>query len=398
MRDELTGLPTLMDVLSKLKDRIEKEKEVNILFLQIIESSLYEEEFGFDVFDTWIKGMADYLKSFIDKEFSPFENPLIFVSEPFSSLICIAFPSSHPTKKLKEILRTEISKQIPAPFEITVKKISYDPLKRTERSIYEMINNVKLEHLKAETRMRINIKSLFRRILKKGEIRMVYQPIYRITDGKIIYGYEALARGPKGTELEMPTALFTVADELDELENLENLCRWKALLTSKKLSNEEKKIFINVSSKILQLKESGFIKGLFENINELQINCEKIVIELTERHEIRDFKSLKSNIKKLKDKGIEISIDDVGVGYTSLQTLAELSPNYLKYDMVLVRNIHKDLVKQNLLEMVLNFGDKINAPVIAEGVEKEEELETIKKIGVKYAQGFLLSQPIEVEI
>jgi len=124
----------------------------------------------------------------------------------------------------------------------------------------------------------------------------------------------------------------------------------------------------------------------------------KIVIEITERYAITDFKALVKNINYLKEEGFLISIDDVGVGYSSLHTLAELKPDFLKYDMILVRDMHKDLIKQRLLEMVLNFGKSVNTPVIAEGVEKKEEYETLLSLGVKYAQGFYLSKPLEVDI
>ncbi|MEO0254543.1 MAG: EAL domain-containing protein [candidate division WOR-3 bacterium] len=398
MKDEITGLPLLITVLDSIKDRIEKEKEVNILIVQILESSIYEEEFGFDVFDSWIKNLSNLSKKLISMEFTPYENPIIFTTEPYSSLICFVFPKNHDVKKFINKFKNEIEKIIPAPTAITVKEIRFDPLKRTERTIFQVINEVKIEHTKTETKMKSNIKSLFRKILRTNEIRMVFQPIYNIAENKVTYGYEALARGPKETELEMPTALFSVADELNELENLEKLCRWKALLTSKKLPDDRYKIFLNVSSKILQHKKNIYVEELFENIKELEINPERLVIELTERFAITDFNVLRENINFLKEKGIELSIDDVGVGYSSLQTLAELNPDYLKYDMVLVRNIHEDMVKQNLLEMVLNFGEKIKAKVIAEGIEKEEELETLKKIGVKYGQGFYLSLPFEVEL
>ncbi|MEO0295494.1 MAG: hypothetical protein ABIM85_05675, partial [candidate division WOR-3 bacterium] len=69
MKDEITGLPLLITVLDSIKDRIEKEKEVNILIVQILESSIYEEEFGFDVFDSWIKNLSNLSKKLISMEF-----------------------------------------------------------------------------------------------------------------------------------------------------------------------------------------------------------------------------------------------------------------------------------------------------------------------------------------
>lgn len=141
-----------------------------------------------------------------------------------------------------------------------------------------------------------------------------------------------------------------------------------------------------------------FSEEIVRAIEELGYSKEKIVIELTERYAITDFKSLKENIEYLKGHGFLLSIDDVGVGYSSLHTLAELKPDFFKYDMILVRDIHKDLIKQRLLEMVLNFGKSVDTPVIAEGVETQEEYDTLLKLGIKYAQGFFLSKPFEVEI
>ncbi|MEO0133677.1 MAG: hypothetical protein ABIK72_02805, partial [candidate division WOR-3 bacterium] len=163
MKDEITGLPLLITVLDSIKDRIEKEKEVNILIVQILESSIYEEEFGFDVFDSWIKNLSNLSKKLISMEFTPYENPIIFTTEPYSSLICLVFPKNHDVKKFINKFKNEIEKIIPAPTTITVKEIKFDPLKRTERTIYQVINEVKIEHTKTETKMKSNIKSLFRK-------------------------------------------------------------------------------------------------------------------------------------------------------------------------------------------------------------------------------------------
>ncbi|MEO0283111.1 MAG: EAL domain-containing protein, partial [candidate division WOR-3 bacterium] len=227
--------------------------------------------------------------------------------------------------------------------------------------------------------------------------KTVFQPIYDIENNEI-FGYEALSRGPKGTEIEEPLMLFSMADALDELLKLESICHWKALLSYKKLNKKEKYLFLNTSSKILQEKADEFIQEFIKIIDEMNYDRRKIVIEITERYAITDFKALVKNINYLKEEGFLISIDDVGVGYSSLHTLAELKPDFLKYDMILVRDMHKDLIKQRLLEMVLNFGKSVNTPVIAEGVEKKEEYETLLSLGVKYAQGFYLSKPLEVDI
>jgi EAL domain-containing protein (putative c-di-GMP-specific phosphodiesterase class I) len=401
LQDLTTGLPTLLGIISNLKVRLEKEKELVVFFVTIKDPALYEQEFGFDVFDSWIKNIADVLKKFILKEFATFENPTLFITEPFTSSFVIVTSKSVDEESVKEKLKRILSKEISLPIAIISKRVSYDPVRRSERIIFSVISTLKYEILKEESKIEHKLKTLFRNILKRADIKILYQPIYslhRLHQKGEIFGYEALARGPKNTIFEMPSALFTIAEDMGELENLEKICRWKALLTFGKLKNKEKVIFLNTTSKILQKSSSQFVDELIGNIEDLGIKKERVVIELTERYAITNFENLKKNIGKLKSNGIKISIDDVGVGYATLQTLAELTPDFLKYDMLLVRNIHKDLVKQNLLELVMNFSEKIKAPLIAEGVEKEEELEVLRKLGVKYAQGFLLSKPLEIEI
>ncbi len=79
----------------------------------------------------------------------------------------------------------------------------------------------------------------------------------------------------------------------------------------------------------------------------------------------------------------------MGTGYASLQALAEIEPDYLKFDVSLVRDIHESPIKQSLLESLRKLADKIGARVIAEGIEQEAELDTLKALGIELGQGFL---------
>ncbi|HEV3074967.1 MAG TPA: EAL domain-containing protein, partial [Thermoanaerobaculia bacterium] len=87
------------------------------------------------------------------------------------------------------------------------------------------------------------------------------------------------------------------------------------------------------------------------------------------------------------------AIDDMGAGYSSLQTVAEVEPDYLKFDISLVRDIHLSPIKRNLLETLVVLADKIHARVIAEGVESAEEFHALRAMGVPFAQGFYFALP-----
>jgi len=95
----------------------------------------------------------------------------------------------------------------------------------------------------------------------------------------------------------------------------------------------------------------------------------------------------------LRRQGFLVAIDDVGTGYSSLQTITEIHPDFIKVDLSLVKNIHRSLLKQELVHSLLQAGSRIGAQVIAEGIETEEERRTLRQCGVRYGQGYFFARP-----
>ena len=90
--------------------------------------------------------------------------------------------------------------------------------------------------------------------------------------------------------------------------------------------------------------------------------------------------------------GFKVALDDTGVGYSSLGTVMELSPDYIKVDLSLVRSIDTDPPRQELLRALQAVSEKIDAEIIAEGIESREELITLRDLGIPYGQGYLLGR------
>jgi len=120
---------------------------------------------------------------------------------------------------------------------------------------------------------------------------------------------------------------------------------------------------------------------------------ENVVFEITERHSIKDFNLFHQTLDHYRTQGFQIAIDDAGTGYSGLSSIATLQPEYIKIDMSLVRDVHKDPVKQALLETFVTFADKIGAKVIAEGIEKKSEASRLSEMGMHYGQGFYFGRP-----
>lgn len=228
------------------------------------------------------------------------------------------------------------------------------------------------------------------KILATGNITTLFQPIVSLKDSSII-GYEALSRGPKDSCLEFPDKLFETAAIYNKSWELESLCRTKALERSSNIDNE-KFLFLNVDPSIF--KDDKFKKGFTkEFLLKHNICPNSIIFEITEKTAIEDYIGFKKALDNYVDQGYQIAIDDTGAGYSGLKTLYLTKPHYIKIDMDLIRDIHKDLFKQALIEALVTFARSTNMKTIAEGIETEEELATLINLGVYAGQGFFIKKP-----
>lgn len=227
-------------------------------------------------------------------------------------------------------------------------------------------------------------------ILKYSDIRVVFQPVVSLSDAEVI-GYEALSRGPKGSLLEGPDALFSAAAKFDLVWELEYLCRASALEKAKDII-ADKMLFINVDPKIIN--DPRFQKGYTrEMLNRFCVNTGNVIFEITEKTAINDYKSFCRILDNYTSQGYRIAIDDTGSGYSGLRTLAETRPNFIKVDMELIRDLDKDSLKQAMLKALYDFSLSTNSKIIAEGIETKAELTTLINIGIPYGQGFYLQKP-----
>jgi len=230
----------------------------------------------------------------------------------------------------------------------------------------------------------------FHSILAGRQVTPVYQPIVSLESGAI-FGYEALTRGPEGSPLRSPLRLFQLAEQADKLYAFDKLTREQAIRGIEGLGRHQR-IFLNIPAQILHDPEfsAGQTLALLE---ERGLSPRNVVFEITERSSIEDFSTAKKVIDHYRSQGYRIAIDDAGAGYSSLQAIAEIQPDYIKVDRSLVTGLHRDKVKEYILETFVTFAKRLDIKVIAEGIEEAEELEKLIRLGVHYAQGFFLGRP-----
>ncbi|WP_312108684.1 bifunctional diguanylate cyclase/phosphodiesterase [Brevibacillus reuszeri] len=230
----------------------------------------------------------------------------------------------------------------------------------------------------------------FHKLLAEENVQMHFMPIIHLPDGGAL-GWEALARGPQDSPFATPATLFTYAEETDTVFRLEHICRKRALEQLRYL-NPHEKLFINLDPRAID--DPFLLRGkVFSLLEQYGLNPHNIVFEITERHAITNYAVFRKIIEEYRKKGYLIAVDDAGAGYSSLESITEIYPDFIKLDMSLIRNIDADPIKQALLETIVQFADKVNCKIIAEGIETESELRTLMDLGVVYGQGYFLGKP-----
>ena len=227
-------------------------------------------------------------------------------------------------------------------------------------------------------------------IIHYKRITPLYQPIINLNNGSIL-GYEALSRGPENSSLHQPLALFNTAIKHHSLLSLEQICRESAV-TQFHPPAPGCMLFLNMNAAVIH--DMNFKGGFTRQIlGQKGISPETVTFEITERTAIDDFSSFYRALQHYRRQGYRIAIDDAGAGYSSLQAISELKPDYIKLDKSIVAAVHQSHLKQTILESMLKLARITNSKIIAEGVELEEELAYLVKNGVHYAQGYLLARP-----
>ena len=214
---------------------------------------------------------------------------------------------------------------------------------------------------------------------------VVFQPIVDLRHFEI-YAFEALCRG------KLPIYyLMKYAKPI--LETIDWTCREKALKKKKEEIPPPIKLFLNFFPESLQNVRLASEK-LFSLLNKYGVSPTEIVVEITEYAGF-DVKKLKELVKEWRELGIMIALDDIGTGEDSLFRFLEIMPDIIKIDMVFIRDIHENKVKRDITRYLINLAHANDMLVVAEGVEKPEELRTVYELGADLAQGWLLGKPTE---
>jgi EAL domain-containing protein (putative c-di-GMP-specific phosphodiesterase class I)/CheY-like chemotaxis protein len=213
-------------------------------------------------------------------------------------------------------------------------------------------------------------------------LHMVFQPIVELSSGRIL-GLEALARFTDRPR-RSPDTWFAEAAKVGLLEELELEAVRRAV---GELRHVPTGAFLSINLSPETLGSDGLAELIDPSV------ARRIVIEITERSRIRGYDTLIARMRPLRALGVRFAIDDVGAGFSSLERVIHLEPDFMKLDGSTVTGLAEDPMRRALIERLVSFSDDIGVSVIAEGIEGRRDLDVLRTLYVPYGQGHYLGRP-----
>lgn len=406
--DPTTGLYTFHHHMGTLHQTLTQQRALGMIYIDASELAKIEYEYGQKIYQETLQKVVRAIQDLQGhlvrgEDLLTIRNPqdevfLLFLSghrAEYTNFLKLE-NLQNIVERFVHLLNAKVF-QITYPYTKRILKIDlgysyavYNPLLSTERTVYRLIDSARSVAKFNGDRFMIQVNEQLKEIIMEENIQTHFQPIVDLRNGEI-FAYEALSRGPKGSPMESPLMLFGIADKANLSFELDRVCRKRAIMNAKGIAPQQK-VFVNTFPATMHDPEfrGHFLEELLRNAG---LQAHNIVFEITERFAIENYALFQNEQEYYSNLGFDLAVDDIGTGYGSLEAIAHLKPQFVKVDLSIVRDIDKSSVKQELLKAICDIGRKVNAKILAEGIETPEELRIVRGFGVDYAQGYLLARP-----
>lgn len=407
--DMNTGIPNFNYFHTSLKNWIDKKAKGYILIIQPTEYSNIVDLFGRNVGDKLIRKLIKNLHERFYKKAD------IIYGRISNSSIAIAKKFEHGKirETINELLDLTTTPYIIAEREMFISlKIGIAHF-QPNISIDESIRQADIA-LTTARRQRGNVVSFFdkkmdNRIkkelnmlnqlahgLKNDEFTVYLQPKVNLHNRKI-EGFEALARWNSSVLGEVsPAEFIPIAEQAGKIRDIDNIVLEKVLQWQQNRIQNKRNVYpvaVNISP--VHFYQDTFIDDFISLVKKYRVKPEHIKIEVTESFELFDFKKAKQILSELRKYGFESSIDDFGVGFSSLSYLQKLPFSEIKIDRSFINSIHDDGMYA-VVDSIIDLASKLNMHAVAEGIETCDQYLTLQKMGCHTGQGFYFHKPMPI--
>ena len=229
-----------------------------------------------------------------------------------------------------------------------------------------------------------------RRIIDHESIDVLFQPIYFLKPMRLL-GFEMLSRPQTSSTMASPEIFFKNALKYGVYHDVEMIGWRKAVKMAADVFDGRQKLFLNCDPYLVESEKFKNVKDLFYNFG---MSSNEVFLEITERSAVVAFDVFYERLRECRQDGFKIAVDDLGAGYSSLESIIELRPEAVKLDRHIVNGVSRDSYKSSIVKLFVSFCRENSIICVAEGIETREDFDKLIELGVDAGQGYYLCRPV----
>jgi len=237
---------------------------------------------------------------------------------------------------------------------------------------------------------------LLQQVLSKGGIVPIVQPIFRLDgDTHKLAGVECLTRGPGNTPFQRADALFAYARRKRAEHIVDQHCISAALEAASSIPPQIR-LSVNVHASTLG-RCADFCGWLCATAAENSIDPQRLTVEIVEHAPVWNRPEFSQTLAALREAGMRIALDDIGIGHSNFQMMVDVKPDYFKLDRYFVHGCHRNKYRYAVVASVAKLAEEFGSTVVAEGIEDPADVEVLRDVGITLVQGFLFCRPVRFD-
>lgn len=286
-----------------------------------------------------------------------------------------------------------------------IRRDGASPLQEADAALYEAKRRGKGQSVTFAPEMRERVSSSFalvqdlRRALPLDELSLHYQPIVNLAARQVV-GFEALMRWHQPTRGAVrPDVFIPLAERSGLITGIGRFALEEATAAATRWPSAQANTpapYVSVNLSARQFHDPGLLSTVERVLKSTLLPSSRLVLEITESAALTDVTRASMVVKELRRFGVALALDDFGTGYSSLSYLAQLQPDIIKIDRSFVSPETECGDAESLLSAIVSLGHELEMTVVAEGVETDEQLERLRRMGCDLGQGYLFSRPVPV--
>jgi diguanylate cyclase (GGDEF)-like protein len=415
--DALTGLPNRALFLDRLQHALARadghDRSIAILFLDLDNFKVVNDSLGHETGDRLLVQIAERLRSCLRTE----DTAARFGGDEFTVLVEETgdeHDAIQIAKRLSDTLRAPVllgGHEVYPSFSIGIATSAPDQdsadglLRKADLAMYRAKTNGKGRYVVFDQSMndaaveRLGLEADLRRAIERGELRLAYQPIVNLEDGRVCE-VEALIRWQHPRRgLVSPAHFIPLAEETGLIVAvgqwvLEQAC-FQAVAWHEAHPEAAPRLSVNLSAK--QFQHPRLVEEIARSVRTSGLDPRMLTLEITESAIMADTDGAAETLVRLKDLGIQLAIDDFGTGYSSLSYLKRFRVDTLKIDRSFVDHLGDDPHDTAIVRGVIALAKSLNLAVTAEGIETAEQLDELTALGCDKGQGYYFARPLSPE-